>query len=135
MSRSLLNINKLRNKFNNILFEQIAVKLFNLIDKIEIKSNVCRNRLNKFENFRIILKKQQFYLFHLNQKFQSLIKIAMNDTYNDSIFDDFKFEFDYQKRIRIVIQNFNLNFANNIVKRNHCHQIVDSKTRIVFLKT
>ena len=90
MSRSLLNINKLRNKFNKILLEQIAVKLLNLIDEIEVKSSVCRNRLNKLENSRVTLKKQQFYLFHLNQAFQSLIKAAMNNTYNDSIFDDFK---------------------------------------------
>ena len=133
MFRSFLNVNKLRNKFNKILFEQIAVELSNLIDEIEIKSNACRRRLNKFENFRIILAKQQLYLFHLSQTFQFLIKIAVNDTYNDSFFDDAKFEFDYQKRIRIVMQNFNQNFANNIVKRNHCREIINSKnTNCIF---
>ena len=127
MSRSLLNIDKLKNRLSKILFEQIAAELSSLIDEIEIKSNVCRSRLNKFENFRIILTKQQLYLFHFNQLFQSLIKFAVNDTYNDSFFEDAKSEFDYQKRIQTVMQNLNLNFANEIVRRDHYREVIDSK--------
>lgn len=51
----------------------------------------------------------------------------MNNTYNDSFFDDAKFGLSYQKRIRVVIQNLNLNFANKIAKRDHCREIINSK--------
>ncbi len=51
----------------------------------------------------------------------------MDGTYNDSFFDDVKFKPNYQKRIRVVIQNLNLDFANNIAKRDHCREIIDPK--------
>ncbi len=51
----------------------------------------------------------------------------MNNTYNDLFFDDAKSKSNYQKRIRVVIQNLNLDFANKIVKRDHCREIIDSK--------
>ena len=57
MFSSFLNVNKLRNKFNKISIEQIIIEFFNLINEIEIKSNVRCSRLNKFENSRAILTK------------------------------------------------------------------------------
>ena len=42
-------------------------------------------------------------------------------------FDDAKSGPGYQKRIRAVIQNLNLDFADNIARRGHCRKITDSK--------
>ncbi|KAI9705616.1 MAG: hypothetical protein M1836_006372 [Candelina mexicana] len=33
----------------------------------------------------------------------------------------------YQKRIRAVVQNLNLDFADNIARRGHCREVTDSK--------
>jgi hypothetical protein len=127
MSWSLLGVNKLRSRLSKILLEQITAKLLSLIDEIEVKSSACRSRLNKLGDPRAILVDQQLYLFHISQAFQSLIKAAMNNTYNDLFFVDAKSELSYQKRIRAVMQNLNLDFADNIVRRGHCREITDSK--------
>jgi hypothetical protein len=127
MSRSLLGVNKLRSRLSKVLLEQITAKLSSLIDEIEVKSSACRSRLNKLGDPRAILADQQLYLFHISQAFQSLIKAAMDGTYNDLFFVDAKSGPGYQKRIRAVMQNLNLDFADNIARRGHCREITDSK--------
>ena len=88
MSRSLLGINKLRSRLSKVLLGQIAVELPSLIDEIGVKSSACRSRLDKLGNPRATLEEQQLYLFHLSQAFQSLVKAAVDGTYNDPVFGD-----------------------------------------------
>ena len=127
MSQSLLGVDKLRSRLSKVLLGQIAAELPSLIDEINIKSSACRNRLDKLEDSRATLTEQQRYLFQLSQSFQSLVKAAVNNTYNDPFFRDAKSELGYQKRIRAVIQNLNLNFADNISRRGHCRKVTESK--------
>ena len=47
LPRSLLGVDKLRNRLSKVLLRQIAAELPSLIDEIEIKSNACRSRLDK----------------------------------------------------------------------------------------
>ena len=47
LPRSLLGVDKLRNRLSKVLLRQIAAELPSLIDEIEIKSNACRSRLGK----------------------------------------------------------------------------------------
>ena len=127
MSRSLLGVEKLRSRLSKVLLGQIAAELPSLIDEIELKSGACRSRLDKFGDPRATLAEQQLYLFHLSQSFQSLVKAAVDGTYNDPFFGDAKSEPGYQKRIRAVMQNLNSNFAVNIARRGHCREVTDSK--------
>ena len=55
LSRSLLGINKLRNRLSKVLFRQIAAELPSLIDEIEIKSNTRRSLLDKLGKPRATL--------------------------------------------------------------------------------
>lgn len=127
MSRSLLGVKKLRGRLSKVLLGQIAAELPSLIDEIGVKSSACRSRLDKLGDPRATIAEQQLYLFHLSQAFQSLVKAAVDGTYNDPFFDDAKSGPGYQKRIRAVVQNLNLDFADNIARRGHCHEITDSK--------
>ena len=127
MSRSLLGVDKLRSRLSKVLLGQIAAELPSLIDEIDIKSSACRNRLDKLEDPRATLAEQQLYLFQLSQSFQSLVKAAVDGTYNDPFFGDAKSELGYQKRIRAVMQNLNLDFADNISRRGHCRKVTESK--------
>jgi len=127
MSRSLLGVNKLRSRLSKVLLGQIAAELPSLIDEIEVKSSACRSRLDKLGDPRATLADQQLYLFHISQAFQSLVKAAVDGTYNDPFFVDAKSGPGYQKRIRAVMQNLNLDFADNIARRGHCREITDSK--------
>ena len=125
MPRSLLGVNKLRSRLSKVLLGQIAAELPSLIDEIEVKSSGCRSRLDKLGDPRATLAEQQLYLFHLSQSFQSLVKAAVDGTYNEPFFGDAKSEPGYQKRIRAVVQNLNSDFADNIARRGHCREVTD----------
>jgi GTP-binding protein EngB required for normal cell division len=126
LSRSLLGVDKLRKRLSKVLLEQIAAELPSLINEIEIKSNACRSRLDKLGEPRATLDEQRLYLLHISQSFQSLIKASVDGTYNDSFFEDALSEPGYQKRIRAVVQNLNLDFAKHIAKRGHRREIAES---------
>jgi hypothetical protein len=126
LPRSLLGVDKLRNRLSKVLLRQIAAELPSLIDEIEIKSNACRSLLDKLGKPRATLDEQRLYLLHISQSFQSLIKASVDGTYNDPFFEDAQSEPGYQKRIRAVVQNLNLDFAERIARRGHRREIVDS---------
>jgi hypothetical protein len=56
-----------------------------------------------------------------------LVKAAVDGTYNDLFFGDAKSEPSYQKRIRAVMQNLNLDFVDNIARQGHCREVTKSK--------
>jgi len=126
LPRSLLGVNKLRSRMSKVLLRQIAVELPSLIDEIEIKSSACRSRLDKLGKPRATLDEQRLYLLHISQSFQSLVKASADGTYNDTFFEDARSEPGYQKRIRAVVQNLNLDFAKHIAKRGHRREIAKS---------
>lgn len=129
ISRSLLGVDKLRSRLSQVLLGQIAAELPSLIDEIEVKSNACRSQLDKLGTPRVTLAEQQLYLLRLSQSFQSLTKAAVDGTYNDPFFEDAKSEPGYQKRIRAVMQNLSLDFAEKIARRGHCRKVVDTKDK------
>jgi GTP-binding protein EngB required for normal cell division len=126
LSRSLLGIDKLRKRLSNVLLGQIAAELPSLVNEIEIKSDACRSRLDRLGEPRATLDEQRLYLLHISQLFQSLIKASVDGTYNDPFFEHAESELGYQKRIRAVVQNLNLDFAEGIARRGHHRKIVDS---------
>lgn len=124
---SLLGIDTLRDRLSKLLLGQIAAELPSLIEEIDIKSKACRSRLDRLGEPRATLAEQRVYLLHISQSFQSLVKAAVDGTYNDPFFEDAKSEAGYQKRIRALMQNLNLDFAERIERRGHRHEITDSK--------
>lgn len=127
LPRSLLGVDKLRSRLSKVLLGQIAAELPSLIDEIEIKSNACRSRLDKLGEPRATLDEQRRYLLYISQSFQSLVKASVDGTYNDPFFDNAESETGYQKRIRAVIQNLNLDFAEHMARRGHRREITNSK--------
>ncbi len=126
---SILGIGTLREKLSKLLLRQIAAELPSLIEEIEIKSEACRSRLDRLGEPRATLTEQRLYLLHISQSFQSLVKAAVDGTYNDPFFEDAKSEPGYEKRIRASMQNLNLEFAEYIEKHGHRHKITESKKK------
>lgn len=124
---SLLGIGNLRSRLNKVLLGQIAAELPSLIEEIDVKSGACRNRLERLGNPRATLAEQQLYLYHLSESFQSLVKAAVDGTYNDPFFGDASSDPGYEKRIRAVMQNLNQDFADKITRRGHCRKVIESK--------
>lgn len=124
---SLLGTGNLRSRLNKVLLGQIAAELPSLIEEIDVKSGACRNRLERLGNPRVTLAEQQLYLYHLSESFQSLVKAAVDGTYNDPFFGDASSDPGYEKRIRAVMQNLNQDFADKITRRGHCREVIESK--------
>ncbi len=125
LPRSLLGVEKLRNRLSKVLLGQIAAELPSLIQEIEIKSKACHNRLDKLGEPRATLAEQRLYLLHISQIFQLLVKASVDGTYNDPFFGDAQSEPGYRKRIRAVVQNLNQDFARHLVKQGHCREIIE----------
>jgi hypothetical protein len=75
--------------------------------KLKSSPMLCRNWLDKLGEPRAPVAEQRLYLLYISQSFQSLVKAAVDGTYNDPFFENAKTELGYQKRIRAVMQNLN----------------------------
>lgn len=124
VSHSLLGIDKLRKRLSKVLLGQIAAELPSLIDEIQLKAKICSKQLDRLGEPRATLEQQRLYLFHISQSFHSLVKASVDGTYNDPFFEDAKSDTGYRKRIRALVQNLNMNFADCITKRGHKRQVV-----------
>lgn len=56
-----------------------------------------------------------------------MVKASVDGTYNDPFFESAQSETGYRKRVRAVIQNLNLDFAENITKTGHYREIANSE--------
>jgi GTP-binding protein EngB required for normal cell division len=127
---SILGIAPLRERMSKLLLAQIAAELPSLIDEIGLKSTTCRTQLQKLGQPRDTIAEQRLYLLTLGQKCQSLIKAAVDGTYNNDFFGDARTEAGYQKRIRAVVQNLNESFAETMALEGHQNVIIDSTNEV-----
>jgi hypothetical protein len=123
MPRTLVGIDSLRNRLSKLLLAQIASELPSLINEIEVKLDDCHEELKSLGDARESQAQQQLYLFQISQSFQSVVKAAIDGTYNDDFFDSTKEKSSIQKRIRAVVQNLNEEFAQRIRQRGHYRHI------------
>jgi hypothetical protein len=135
LPRSLVGVDALRTRLSSLLLGQIASELPSLIDEINIKANSCRMQLQKLGDPRATVDEQRLYLLHISQAFQSLVKAAVDGTYNEPFFEDAKTNAGCQKRIRAVIQNLNEEFTNKISLRGHLRHVLETKIKDRFLST
>lgn len=109
-----------------MLLGQIAAELPSLISEIEAKSEASKSKLDMLREPRAALHEQRLYLLHISQSFQNLVKASVDGTYNDTFFEDARSAAGYRKRIRAVVQNLNLDFAEHITSRGHRQEITTS---------
>lgn len=105
------------------LLAQIATELTSLVEEIGLKSVACRTELQKLGQPRASSEEQRHYLLSLSQTCQSLIKAAVDGTYNDEFFCDARTTSGYQKRIRSVVQNLGESFAGIMACEGHRYVI------------
>jgi GTP-binding protein EngB required for normal cell division len=129
LSPSLLGIDALRERLSKLLLRQIATELPSLIEEIDEELAKCNHRLGQLGEPRATLAEQRLYLVHISQSFQNLVKGAVDGTYNDPFFGDARSDAGYHKRIRAVVQNLNLEFADRIGQQGHRREIAESDTK------
>lgn len=123
LPRGLLGITELNGRLSKVLLNQIAQELPNVIKEIGTKLKHCSEQLETLGQPRSTPAEQVYYLMQVSQAFQTLVKAAVDGTYNDPFFEDPETDRGYEQRIRAVIQNLNRDFAKVINDRGHYRQI------------
>ncbi|KAB8298094.1 hypothetical protein EYC80_001856 [Monilinia laxa] len=109
LSRSILGIEALRHRLGHVLLHQIVLELPSLVKDIEIKSDGFQDQLEKLGQPRASLEIKKY------------------GTYNDPFFGD-ALSLGYGKRIRAVVQNSNIEFAERMTGFGHTDAIGEPST-------
>lgn len=108
-----------------MLKEQILSELPGLIQDVQDGINDCKARLQNLGGPRPTVKEQRRHLLRLSRTFSSLVKHAVEGIYTDSFFDDPMSDRGYEKRLRAVISNALLAFADDLRLKGRKTKIVD----------
>ena len=69
-------------------------------------------------------EEQRRYLMHISQSFCSLVKAAVNSVYAHEFFGDAKTDIGYSKRVRAVVQDLLLQFAESMRREGYEQEII-----------
>lgn len=109
-----VGISTLRDKLSDVLFSQIKAELPALIDDIEKQAQECQATLIKLGSSRDTVDQQRLFLLQISQDFQVLAKAAVDGSYGNEFFGDPRLKKGIAKRLRAVIQNQNMRFAEKV---------------------
>ena len=84
-------------------------------------------RLNRLGDARETLQEQRHYLVRVSRVFSSLVKSAVDGVYVNEFFGDAKTHAGYNKRLRAVLQNHLLDFADLVRLEGHSQEIVEDE--------
>jgi hypothetical protein len=123
--RSAVGIGSLRIRLSRVLLDQIQNELPDLVDEIQRSIQETRAALERLGSQRGTLDEQRVFLLKLSHSFHILVKDATNGTYGDSFFGDSRTKDGYSRRLRAVIQNLHLEYAEDMRVRGHRRYFVD----------
>ncbi|KAE8335744.1 hypothetical protein BDV24DRAFT_179111 [Aspergillus arachidicola] len=118
-------IKPFRERLSKVLLGQIATELPSLIEEIQVQVGDCQRRLERLGRPRTTIAEQKYYLLHISQNFQNLVRAATEGTYNDPFFNSAQPTSGYSRRIRAVMQNLNQEFTEKINSGGHYRQITE----------
>jgi len=124
--RRSVGITTLRDRLSTVLLEQIRTELPSLVDDIQVSIEDCEIQLNRLGGSRATVEEQRLFLLRISQAFQSLSRAAIDGTYGDPFFGDPRSTEGYCKRLRAVVQNLNLDFAESMRVKGHHRSIVEA---------
>ena len=129
LARTMVGIKTLRTRLSKVLLDQIKAELPDLVLEIENNLEDCETKLAKLGTKRTTIAEQRFFLLQIGQSFQALAKAAVGGAYDDAFFSDSSSDLDYSKRLRAVVQNLNLDFADTMRESGQHRQIYEERTR------
>ena len=114
-----VGISALKPRLSHILRDQILTQLPNVLKDAEAGINDCKSRLEKLGLSRGTLQEQRQYLLQVSHSFHTRMKAAVGGMYNDPFFDTANTEEGYGKRLRAVVQNKLISFADEMRDKGH----------------
>ncbi len=128
LPRDTVGVFTLREKLSEVLFDQIRSELPALVADIEGKISSCRSTISKLGPSRATAEQQRLFLLQISQDFQAISKAAADGSYGHEFFGDPRTKQGYAKRLRAVVQNLNVRFADTMRLQGQYRHIVDTNT-------
>lgn len=114
LPRRHVGIASLKPRLSALLRDQILSELPSLTTDVEVGIRDCKEALTRLDAPMSTLQEQRMHLLRVSQDFGSLAKSAIDGVYNDSFFGSASADLGYKKRLRAVIKNVLLDFANTM---------------------
>lgn len=99
-----MGIATLNPRLSDILLEKIKNELPNMMDELVGKIAECKSEIEKLGDARETLVAQSRYLSSASFAFHSIIKVAVDGTYNSPFVEDSMTGPMYDKRLRDIIE-------------------------------
>lgn len=122
---SQLGVSSLRTRLSNVLKDQILNQLPHVVDDVENGIKDCRNRLKRLGESRITSAEQRRYLLKLTGGFTNLVKAAIDGLYIDAFFSGANGPKIHERRLRAVVQNKLVEFADEMRTQGHAKIIIE----------
>ncbi|KAF1346425.1 interferon-induced GTP-binding protein Mx [Lizonia empirigonia] len=120
-----VGVHSLKSRLSKILKDHIVAQLPDVLTQIKSGIQECTERLEKLGASRATAQEQRRYLLQVSQSFSTLVRAAIDGQYSDSFFGDASTPEGYQKRLRAVLQNTLIDFAEDMRKKGHTYTIID----------
>lgn len=121
-------VSRLRDRLSKMLFNQIREQLPGLMADISKESADCRAKLDELGQSRLTLEEQREYLLEISEGFEKLCTDAINGPYNDPFFGDGVSAEGYETRLRALVRNKQIEFADIIRTDGQQWKILDSSS-------
>jgi GTPase SAR1 family protein len=125
LNPSQLGVDALRGRLSRVLRDQILTHLPSVLHDVESGIEDCKQELEKLGTPRGDIHEQRQYLLRIASDFSTIIQASIDGLYNSDYFGNAKSNEGYQKRLRAVIQNSFLDFADKMRQKGHAHDIVE----------
>lgn len=128
LPRNQVGISSFRPRLSVLLRNQILEELPSLIVDIQAGVDESQKTLVRLGASRANLQEQRLYLLRASQSFSSLMKSAVDGSYNDVFFGNPSTEEGASKRLRAVIQNIFVDFSSTMRQNGHARHIMEHVT-------
>ena len=125
LPRSIIGISTLRSRLSEVLFDQIRAELPALILDIESGIGDCQSTHARLGNSRATVTEQRLFLLQVSQRCQHLTTAALDSSYDDPFFLDPRTGDGFSRRLRALIQDQNIIFAQMMRTKGEYRPIVD----------
>lgn len=127
LDASQLGVASLRTRLSNVLHDQIVTQLPSVLENVETGIRECEDKLSKLGAARGNIAEQRRHLFRISTAFISVIKASIDGNYTDPFFVNIDTSNQYPKRLRAVVQNTLLDFAEQMRTEGHARIILEKK--------
>lgn len=121
-------VSRLRDRLSKMLFNQIREQLPGLMADITKGRADCRAKLEELGKSRLTLEEQREYLLEISEDFEKLCTDAIGGPYDDPFFGDGVTAEGYETRLRAVVRNMQIEFAEEIRTDGQQWKILDSSS-------